>query len=63
MERLPGLPSSKLGLEALTGTLDDFSFESYLNLPADSEVTPPDVHSQMEAKLGLATKPCSRGIV
>ena len=38
VERLPGLPSSRLGLEALTGELDDFSFASYLGLPGDSEV-------------------------
>lgn len=64
MERLPGLPSSKLGLEALTGTLEDFGFESYLGLPADSEVAPPDLHSQMEQRLGLApgTKPMARGL-
>lgn len=26
-----GIPSSMLGLEALTGSLDDFGFEDYLN--------------------------------
>lgn len=64
MERLPGLPSSKLGLESLTGALEDFGFESYLGLPADSEVAPPDLHSQMEQRLGLApgTKPMARGL-
>lgn len=64
--RLPGgAPSSKLGLEALTGTLDEFGFESYVGLPHDSEVAPPDMHSQMEARLGIAagTKPVSRGIL
>lgn len=31
-QRPPGaIPSSMLGLEALTGTLDDFGFEDYLN--------------------------------
>ncbi|XP_061360411.1 subtilisin inhibitor 1-like isoform X3 [Gastrolobium bilobum] len=31
-QRLPGaIPSSMLGLEALTGSLDHFSFEDYLN--------------------------------
>ena len=30
VERLPGFTSSKLGLESLTGTLDDFDFGSYL---------------------------------
>lgn len=64
MERLPGLPSSKLGLESMTGALEDFGFESYLNLPADSEVAPPDLHSQMEQRLGMAasTKPMARGL-
>ncbi len=60
--RLPGLPSSKLGLESLTGTLDEFSFESYLGLPEQSEVLPPDMHAQMEAQLGMGTKPQARGI-
>ena len=62
-ERLPGLPSSKLGLEALTGALDEFGFESYLGQPQDSEVPAPDMHSQMEARLGLAdgTQPVARG--
>jgi proteasome maturation protein len=64
VERLPGLPSSKLGLQSLTGELDDFGFADYLGLPADSEVAPPDLHSQMEAALGLgaATKPMGRGL-
>lgn len=60
--RLPGLPSSKLGLEALTGELDGFSFESYLNLPSSSDTQPPDMHSIMEARLGLGTKPVTRGM-
>ena len=61
--RLPGLPSSKLGKEAMDGTLDDFSFESYLNLPAESETAPQDMHSAVETQLGMATKPCARGII
>ncbi len=67
VERLPGLTSSKLGLESLTGTLDDFGFESYLGLPQDSEVAPPDMHSVMETRLGMnkggsSTKPMARGL-
>jgi proteasome maturation protein len=64
MERLPGLPSSKLSLEALTGGLEDFGFESYLNLPAESEQQPADLHSQMEQRLGMgaSTKPMARGL-
>jgi proteasome maturation protein len=48
----------------MTGRLEDFTFEDYLNLPADSEVAPPDLHSQMEQRLGLApgTKPMARGL-
>ena len=64
--RLPGaVPSSKLGLEALTGGLEEFGYESYIGQPQDSEVAPPDMHSQMEARLGLAagTKPVARGIL
>lgn len=64
----PGVPaSSRLGLDSLTGALDTFSFESYLGLPFEpSEVQAPDMHSQMEARLGLGTdvtKPVRRGIV
>ena len=63
--RLPGLPSSKLGLEALTGELDEFRFESYLGLPENSEEPSVDLHSAMEKKLGLAagTKPMARGML
>lgn len=62
--RLPGLPSSKLGLESLTGELDQFSFESYLGMPEHAEQQPAELHSQMENKLGMAnhTKPVARGM-
>lgn len=60
--RLPGLPSSQLGLQSLTGELDSFGFESYLGSAEEREVPGPDVHSQMEARLRLGTKPCSRGL-
>ena len=60
--RLPGLPSSKLGLESLTGELDGFSFESYLGLPSSSDAHPPDLHSVMELKLNMGTAPTTRGI-
>eukprot|EP00775_Hariotina_reticulata_P004749 gene4749-4999_t len=62
--RLPGIPSSRLGLESLTGELDNFGFESYLGLPENSVEQPVDMHSQMETKLGLsaATKPLARGM-
>lgn len=61
-QRLPGLPSSQLGLESLTGTLDDFGFESWIGLPQDAELPPVDLHSRMEAKLGLSDKPMTRGL-
>jgi proteasome maturation protein len=64
--RLPGgPPSSRLGLESLTGELDAFAFESYIGQPHEAETPPPDLHSQMEARLGLAqgTRPVGRGIL
>ncbi len=63
MGRLPGMPSSKLGLQSLTGELDTFGFESYLGAaPEEREVPGPDLHSQMEARLRMGTKPCTRGL-
>ncbi|PPD94688.1 hypothetical protein GOBAR_DD08285 [Gossypium barbadense] len=51
----PLLPSLMLGLEAMTGTLDDFGFEDYLNDPRDSEtVKPLDLHHSMEVHLSLS---------
>ncbi|KAL4335142.1 hypothetical protein GQ457_07G009870 [Hibiscus cannabinus] len=51
----PLLASSMLGLEALTGTLDDFGFEDYLNDPRESEtVRSVDLHHSMEVRLGLS---------
>lgn len=62
VKRLPGIESSQLGLDSLTGRLDDFDASDYLNLSAESEATPIDMHSMMEAQLKLATKPAARGI-
>ncbi|OWM84673.1 cyclin-B1-2 [Punica granatum] len=58
-QRPPGvIPSSMLGLEAMTGTLDDFGFEDYLNDPRDSETFRPlDMHHGMEVRLGLSKGP------
>lgn len=61
--RLPGMASSRLGLEALTGDLDNFTFESYLGLAEHSEDAPLDLHSAMESRLHLGTKPMARGIL
>ncbi|XP_008459455.1 cyclin-B1-2 [Cucumis melo] len=58
-QRPPGpIPSSMLGLEALTGSLDDFGFEDYLNDPRESEsLRPLDMHHGMEVRLGLSKGP------
>ncbi|OAY79675.1 Cyclin-B1-2 [Ananas comosus] len=58
-QRPPGaLPSSMIGFEALTGTLDDFGFEDYLNVPQDSETfRPADMHHGMEVRLGISKGP------
>ncbi|KAF8399177.1 hypothetical protein HHK36_015042 [Tetracentron sinense] len=58
-QRPPGaIPSSMLGLEALTGDLDNFGFEDYLNDPRDSETfLPADTHHGMEVRLGLSKGP------
>ncbi|KMZ75845.1 hypothetical protein ZOSMA_10G01140 [Zostera marina] len=58
-QRPPGpLPSSMLGLDALTGNLDEFGFEDYLNDPRDSEnIVPADMHHGMEVRLGLSKGP------
>ncbi|KAK8557712.1 hypothetical protein V6N13_008100 [Hibiscus sabdariffa] len=54
----PLLSSSMLGLEAMTGTLDDFGFEDYLNDPRESETARPlDLHHSMEVRLGLSKGP------
>ncbi|CAL0332044.1 unnamed protein product [Lupinus luteus] len=58
-QRPPGaIPSSMLGLEAVTGDLDNFGFEDYLNDPRESEtLRPSDMHHGMEVRLGLSKGP------
>ncbi|XP_055805680.1 cyclin-B1-2-like [Solanum dulcamara] len=58
-QRPPGaIPSSMLGLESLTGGLEDFAFEDYLNDPKDSEsFRPVDMHHGVEVRLGLSKGP------
>ncbi|KAF7811236.1 cyclin-B1-2-like [Senna tora] len=58
-QRPPGvIPSSMLGLEAYTGSLDNIGFEDYLNDPRDSEtLRPVDMHHGMEVRLGLSKGP------
>ncbi|XP_044506940.1 cyclin-B1-2-like isoform X1 [Mangifera indica] len=64
-QRPPGeIPSSMLGLEALTGSLDDFGFEDYLNDPRESETLRPlDMHHGMEAHLGLSKGPVAPSFI
>uniref|UniRef100_A0A0E0NXL3 Uncharacterized protein n=1 Tax=Oryza rufipogon TaxID=4529 RepID=A0A0E0NXL3_ORYRU len=46
-----------LGYEALTGSLDDFGFEDYLNLPQDSDSFHAlDMHHGMEVRLGRGVR-------
>ncbi|KAL6994068.1 hypothetical protein U1Q18_012173 [Sarracenia purpurea var. burkii] len=58
-QRPPGpIPSSMLGLEAMTGSLEEFGFEDCLNDPHESETFRPlDMHRGMEVRLGLAKGP------
>ncbi|KAF3791368.1 Cyclin-B1-2 [Nymphaea thermarum] len=64
-QRPPGaLPSSMLGLEALTGSLDDFGFVDYLNDPRESEtLRPVDMHNGMEIRLGLSKGPAHSSFI
>ena len=55
VQRLPGLPSSNLCAEALSGKLDDFDFADALGQGKDeSETALPDVHALLEARLGVS---------
>ncbi|KAJ8751817.1 hypothetical protein K2173_026010 [Erythroxylum novogranatense] len=58
-QRPPGpISSSMLGLEAITGTLEDFSVEDYMLDPRDSEaLRPADLHHGMEVRLGISKGP------
>ena len=64
-ERLPGLPSSRLGLEAMSGKLDRFDETDYLGPGADlaAELTPPPQYSVVEQRLGLNMQAHSRGFL
>ncbi|KAG5244343.1 PROTEASOME MATURATION PROTEIN UMP1 [Salix viminalis] len=64
-QRPPGpIPSSMLGLEALTGSLEDFGFEDYLNDPRESETfRPVDMHSGMEVRLGMSKGPACKSFM
>nr|ACJ84581.1 unknown [Medicago truncatula] len=64
-QRPPGvIPSSMLGLETVTGTLDHFGFEDYLNDSRESETFRPlDMHHGMEVRLGLSKGPVYPSII
>ena len=52
--RLPGLPSSYLGLSTLTKQNETFDFDDYLGLPEDSPFMPvQNAHQVMEKRLGI----------
>ncbi|KAL8528560.1 hypothetical protein ACS0TY_006109 [Phlomoides rotata] len=52
------IPSSFVGLEAFTGSMESFGFEDYLNDPRESEsVRPVDLHHATEVRLGLSKGP------
>lgn len=57
------MPSSHLGLQSLTGELDDFGFESYIGFPGDNEIPGPDMHSLMEVKQKMDLPPVTRSIL
>nr|AFK37364.1 unknown [Lotus japonicus] len=58
------IPSSMLGLEIVTGSLDHFGFEDCLNDPRESETSlPVDMHHGMEVRLGLSKGPVYPSIV
>eukprot|EP00898_Chlorokybus_atmophyticus_P006729 jgi/Chlat1/7057/Chrsp56S06674 len=53
--RPAGLPSGYVGLDSLTGALDELDLEDYLNDSRESEfASQVDFHTAMEAKLGLS---------
>ncbi|MCO5581709.1 hypothetical protein L7F22_035598 [Adiantum nelumboides] len=52
------LPYCRLGLQFLTGELDEFGFEDFLNDPQSAEsFVPVDMHLGMELQLGLSKAP------
>ena len=55
VKRLPGpIESKRLGLQIMTGEIERFGFEDYLNQASMREEGPrADTHSIMEAKLNL----------
>ena len=56
VQRLPGLPSSRVGLECLMGRDETIEFEDFLGLPQDSEHEPIDQRLLLERQHGVAPK-------
>ncbi len=55
--RLPGLPSSHLGLSVLTGRDENFDVEDFMGRPEDSPYMPEHTaHEIMEKRLGLQSR-------
>ncbi|CAM9572711.1 unnamed protein product [Ascophyllum nodosum] len=53
-QRLPGLPSSMLGLETVLGRDETVDFEDYLDPPSERPAAPRfEVHQAMEIQYGL----------
>ena len=53
-QRMPGLPSSNIGLETVLGLDETLDFGDFLNLPEDRPQQPTfRVHEAMEIKYGL----------
>jgi proteasome maturation protein len=54
VQRLPGLPSSNVGLETLLGLDETIDFEDVLGLPEDRPAEPRfKIHEAMEIKYGF----------
>ena len=53
VQRLPGLPSSRVGLECLMGRDETIDFEDFLGLPQDSEQEPVDQRFQLKQRYGI----------
>lgn len=56
VQRLPGIPSARLGLESLSGELDDFHLTSFIGANDESEIPQPNLHGIMEARLGMVAR-------
>ncbi len=53
VSRLPGLPSSFVGLECELGVDEDLEYEDFMNLPSEAPELQFKVREAMEVKYGL----------